>query len=75
MCGRGVLLYDTHVYRGSPPGIVVNELDYDIVVCSFEINWSYYIHFRFNTLGNLSSFRLYIYIYIYITQKNVKSIR
>ena len=35
----------------SPPGSVANVLNCDIEVSKFELQLSYYVHFRTNTLG------------------------
>ena len=39
----------TTVYGVSPRGVVANLMDYDIVVCKFELQSRYYVHFQTNT--------------------------
>ena len=39
------------ILLGSPHGIVVNVLGYDIVVNEFKLQSCYHVHFRSNTLG------------------------
>ena len=36
--------------EGRPRGVVINVLDWDILVSKFELRSCYYIHFRANTL-------------------------
>ena len=37
--------------RWCPRGVMVKAMDFGIVVCKFDIQSRYYIHFRTNTLG------------------------
>ncbi len=37
--------------RGAPRGVMVKAMDCGIVVCEFELQSRYYVHFRTNTLG------------------------
>ena len=37
--------------RGCPRGVMVKTMDCEIVVCEFELQSRYYVHFRANTLG------------------------
>ena len=30
---------------------MTNVFDCEIVICEFEFQWAYYIHFRFNTIA------------------------
>ena len=41
---------DTHK-RGCPCGVMVKAMDSGIVVCEFELQSRYYVHFQTNTLG------------------------
>ena len=36
---------------GCPRGVMVKAMDCGIVVCEFELQSRYYVHFRANTLG------------------------
>ena len=36
---------------GCPRDVMVNALDYGIVMSEFELQLRYYVHFRTNTLG------------------------
>ena len=40
-----------HLKRGSPRRVMVNKLDYNIVVSEFELQSYYYVHFRTFTIG------------------------
>ena len=41
----------TAFLEGCPRGVMVKAMDYGIVVCEFEFQSRYYVHFRANTLG------------------------
>ena len=50
--GSSLKLVDKFTYRGGcPRGVMVQAMDYGIVVSEFVLQSRYYVHFRANTLG------------------------
>ena len=47
------------LFRGCPRSVMVKSMDYEIVVCEFELQLHYYIHFRANTLRNFLSLTVF----------------
>ena len=42
-------MFDLYILWGNPYVIVTNMLDWNILVCKFELQSHYYIHFETNT--------------------------